>query len=130
MRNNRHQRQALTFFRRREQGLHPTEESFGMWSRQTIGDDSLYDRVSLYYTSLMLTIMPSSFVNAITSQECSMPGPLWRGGLLADEMGLGKTLSMIALVASDLQTDTSFSHELPSTLIIVPLSCKHKYRPS
>jgi SWI/SNF-related matrix-associated actin-dependent regulator of chromatin subfamily A3 len=90
----------------------------------------MYDHVSMPYTSLMLTIMPSSFVNAITSQKCSMPGSLWKGGLLADEMGLGKTLSMIALVASDLQTDTNFSHELPSTLIIVPLSCKHNYRPS
>jgi hypothetical protein len=43
-----------------------------------------------------------SFVNAVTGEVRSAPGPVWRGGLLADEMGLGKTLSMIALIASDL----------------------------
>jgi hypothetical protein len=33
----RHQRQALTFFLRREQGLHPSVDSFGIWSRQFSG---------------------------------------------------------------------------------------------
>jgi hypothetical protein len=74
--------------------------------------------------------MPPSYVNAITNQKSCEPGPMWKGGLLADEMGLGKTLSMIALVASDLQTNPNLSHGLPSTLIIVPLSCEHDYRPS
>ena len=32
---HRHQRQALTFFLRRERGLHPSEDGFGIWSRQS-----------------------------------------------------------------------------------------------
>lgn len=32
---HRHQRQALSFFFRREQGLHPSEDGFGIWLRQS-----------------------------------------------------------------------------------------------
>jgi hypothetical protein len=74
-----------------------------------------------------------SFVDAVTGEVRSAPGPVWRGGLLADEMGLGKTLSMIALIASDLDRRpdddpsigySTFETGIPSTLIVVPLSCK------
>ena len=77
--------------------------------------------------------MDLSFVNVVTGEVRSAPGPVWRGGLLADEMGLGKTLSMIALIASDLdrQPDdvpsigySTFETGIPSTLIVVPLGCK------
>jgi len=88
-------------------------------------------------------MMCFSFVNAVTGEVQSAPGPIWRGGLLADEMGLGKTLSMIALIASD--QDRPSNHDrftcfptpetyIPSTLIVVPVNCKsacivrlHKY---
>jgi hypothetical protein len=74
-----------------------------------------------------------SFVNDITGEVRSAPGPVCRGGLLADEMGLGKTLSMIALIASDQDrrsdNDPSIGYStsetcIPSTLIVVPLSCE------
>ncbi|CAN9079730.1 unnamed protein product [Alternaria alternata] len=105
-----HQRQALTFFLRRERGMHPSKDGFGIWLRKTSGGES-------------------AFVNALTDETSSTPGPIWRGGLLADEMGLGKTLSMIALIASDQDRDSknepSNDHpkrgtSLCSTLIVVP----------
>ncbi|EUC41874.1 hypothetical protein COCMIDRAFT_53050, partial [Bipolaris oryzae ATCC 44560] len=110
-----HQRQALTFFLKREQGMHPNKDGFGIWLRKCSEGKS-------------------SFVNSITDEAQSTPGPMWRGGLLADEMGLGKTLSMIALIASD--QDSTFNDNsltdhpiygasLSSTLIVVPLSCNH-----
>ncbi|KAH7085094.1 SNF2 family N-terminal domain-containing protein [Paraphoma chrysanthemicola] len=107
-----HQREALTFLLRREQGLHPSEDGFGIWSRRTNGNDDY-------------------FVNVITNETLHMPGPLWRGGLLADEMGLGKTLSMIALVASDQDRSSMVAEgrtsaaELCCTLIVLPLSLLH-----
>ncbi|CAN9235351.1 unnamed protein product [Alternaria alternata] len=105
-----HQRQALTFFLRRERGMHPNKDGFGMWLRETSEGQS-------------------TFVNTLTDETRSTPGPMWRGGLLADEMGLGKTLSMIALIASDQDRDSN--HEscngdpehaasISSTLIVVP----------
>ncbi|KAJ6200143.1 SNF2 family N-terminal domain-containing protein [Bipolaris maydis] len=71
----------------REQGMHPNKDGFGVWLRKWSEGKP-------------------SFVNAMTAEAKSTPGPIWRGGLLADEMGLGKTLSMIALIASD-QDSTS-----------------------
>ncbi|KAJ4304938.1 hypothetical protein N0V90_000466 [Kalmusia sp. IMI 367209] len=39
-----HQRQALTFFKRREQGLHPSKASLGIWSLQTNAENgNMYD---------------------------------------------------------------------------------------
>ncbi|RMZ72475.1 global transactivator [Pyrenophora seminiperda CCB06] len=107
-----HQRQALTFLLRRERGMHPNEDGVGIWLRKTSGGQSV-------------------FVNAVTDEVRSTPGPIWRGGLLADEMGLGKTLSMIALIASDLDCSVgndlstgylTSSNSIGSTLIVVPLS--------
>jgi hypothetical protein len=78
--------------------------------------------------------MRVSFVNAVTDEVQSTAGPLWRGGLLADEMGLGKTLTMIALVASDQDYNSSnkptTGHLIAgtstcSTLIVVLPSCKN-----
>ncbi|KAH7371973.1 SNF2 family N-terminal domain-containing protein [Pyrenochaeta sp. MPI-SDFR-AT-0127] len=108
-----HQRQALTFFIRREEGLHPIENTIGIWSRQTTVNGE------------------NIFTNTVTNRIQSAFPPIWRGGLLADEMGLGKTLSMIALVASDQDRNTRNSHqegfsahadELHSTLVVVPLN--------
>lgn len=126
----RHQRQALTFFLRREQGLHPTEDSVGLWAPQTDGLGSVFE--ALYVFSEILTGPCLSFTNIITNQTQLDPGPLWRGGLLADEMGLGKTLSMIALIASDYAPDNRNSslvgrdptEDVCSTLVVLPLSRK------
>jgi hypothetical protein len=42
--STRHQRQALTFFLRRERGLHPSTDDIGIWSRQpTTNNELVYD---------------------------------------------------------------------------------------
>lgn len=51
------------------------------------------------------------------------------GGIIADPMGLGKTLTMISLVASDVQPHESVMNvedvtTAATTLIIVPPPCK------
>ena len=72
--------------------------------------------------------------NITNTSQFREPNP-FRGGILADFMGLGKSCSMIALIASDFQDDalprvipspiTSKSMlEVPTTLLVVPLSCK------
>ncbi|KAF2678068.1 hypothetical protein K458DRAFT_464309 [Lentithecium fluviatile CBS 122367] len=108
-----HQREALTFFKRREQGLHPSENAIGTWSRRSNAAGDII------------------FVNTFTKRTQSAQPPIWRGGLLADEMGLGKTLSMIALIASDQDCDavdlpieghSADTDELHSTLVVVPLN--------
>ncbi|KAH3978576.1 hypothetical protein HBI24_114000 [Parastagonospora nodorum] len=107
-----HQRQALSFLMKRERGMHPNEDGFGIWLRKTNEGHS-------------------TFVNAVTGEARPTPGPKWRGGLLADEMGLGKTLEMIALVASDqdcisgndpFMDHPTFGTSIKSTLIVVPSS--------
>ncbi|EKG09538.1 SNF2-related protein [Macrophomina phaseolina MS6] len=68
------------------------------------------------------------FVNRVTGGEQSAAPPQFRGGILADEMGLGKTLSMIALIASDRDSDLHDEQDrLPenftdATLIVLPSS--------
>ena len=53
---NRHQREALTFFKRREQGLHPSDNAIGIWShRSDIEGDNVYDNASLRFAVYMLT---------------------------------------------------------------------------
>ncbi|KAF2178931.1 hypothetical protein K469DRAFT_597911 [Zopfia rhizophila CBS 207.26] len=100
-----HQKQALTFFKRRELG----------WSR--------------IWTPKTSALGTQVFVNTVTDQEQAGPPPIWKGGILADEMGLGKTLSIIALVASDkdLDTENVCSSSYPTdrqvvatTLVVVP----------
>jgi SWI/SNF-related matrix-associated actin-dependent regulator of chromatin subfamily A3 len=55
--------------------------------------------------------------------------PQCYGGIVADPMGLGKTLTMISLVATDLDNDDidigngeEFHAAIPTTLIVVPPS--------
>jgi hypothetical protein len=48
----RHQRQALTFFRKREKGLHPTRDDIDIWPRRTIGDKTLYNQTTLVVQSI------------------------------------------------------------------------------
>ncbi|KAM0483624.1 hypothetical protein ACHAPX_002116 [Trichoderma viride] len=105
-----HQLQALTFMLQREQG----------WA----WDGS---RADLWEHSLGST--GSYFVNKISNAVQTETPPQFFGGIIADPMGLGKTLSMMALIATDLQFDqndpssvTGASAEESSghTLIVVP----------
>ncbi|KAI8950617.1 SNF2 family N-terminal domain-containing protein [Xylaria longipes] len=102
----RHQKQALTFMLRREQGW-AFDSSKDIWTR-------------------VRGSQGHSFVNLISGSHQSKEPPQFLGGIIADPMGLGKTLTMIALVAADLQeadfVDTEISEDKASntTLIVVP----------
>lgn len=71
------------------------------------------------------------FLNRVSNASQSEVPPQCYGGIVADPMGLGKTLTMIALVATDLEssgdvvgTDEGCHLDVPATLIVVPLPCK------
>lgn len=78
-----HQKQALSFMKRRERGWALNSPSTDIWSY----DQSLHSG--------------KPYVNNITGDSQSDCPPNFYGGILADDMGLGKTLSTIALIASD-----------------------------
>ncbi|KAM7211076.1 SNF2 family N-terminal domain containing protein [Rhypophila decipiens] len=107
----RHQKQALTFMLRREQGWDYSGTRPDIW--EVIEDGKNH-----------------CFVNRVSDARQAEEPPPFSGGIIADPMGFGKTLSMIALIASD---DThlapedaveqpAFAHEDFSrpTLVIVP----------
>lgn len=108
---HKHQKQALTFMLRRELGWSASGGPADIWEAH----DTPTSRV---------------FINRISELHQNDPPPAFSGGIIADPMGLGKTLTMIALVATDLElppTDSDFGdseeHDLPSvtaTLIIMP----------
>ncbi|KAI1748343.1 SNF2 family N-terminal domain-containing protein [Xylaria castorea] len=101
----RHQKQALTFMLRREQGW-AFDSSKDIWARARGSQGH-------------------SFVNLISGSHQSKEPLQFFGGIIADPMGLGKTLTMIALVAADPQ-ETNFMDEISedkasnTTLIVVP----------
>ncbi|CAK7222539.1 hypothetical protein SEUCBS140593_004933 [Sporothrix eucalyptigena] len=116
-----HQKQALTFMLQRERG----------WAF-----DGHSQRPDLW--QLVDTSAGRVFLNHI-SDSCQADEPrAFSGGIIADPMGLGKTLTMISLVATDLDSDYSQGldvpwrnggvedeHEgnrkhVPATLIIIP----------
>ncbi|TVY35125.1 putative SWI/SNF-related matrix-associated actin-dependent regulator of chromatin subfamily A member 3-like [Lachnellula occidentalis] len=90
-----HQKQALTFMLRREQGWAMEEGSGDIWTRQNTRFGGV------------------SFLNNVTGAYQDETPPCFQGGLLADDMGLGKTLSMISLIVSN-QAEYSLS-PLPKT---------------
>ncbi|KAI0814685.1 SNF2 family N-terminal domain-containing protein [Xylaria sp. FL0064] len=107
----RHQKQALTFITQRERGWAFDQEYIDLWEACKT-DHDVY------------------FVNKV-SNACQYEEPAeFRGGIIADTMGLGKTLTMIALVAADLDSPRErISHiagcyqdipEVETTLIIIP----------
>ncbi|CZR69489.1 related to global transactivator [Phialocephala subalpina] len=106
----RHQKQALTFMMRREQGWGYLEGTRDVWSRQL-------DRLGRF-----------KYINNVSGQASDEVPPDFRGGLLADDMGLGKTLSMISLIATnqahpDLGASIDFGYTKPpmkTTLLVVP----------
>lgn len=107
---HRHQKQALTFMLRRELG----------WSML----DNVPDIWAAYDTSTERV-----FINRINNAHQHDPPMPFSGGIIADPMGLGKTLTMIALIAADIdqpyvmdtELDTEGDGILPinATLIIV-----------
>ncbi|KAK1750444.1 SNF2 family N-terminal domain-containing protein [Echria macrotheca] len=76
-----HQKQALTFLARREEGWDFSPQSADFWDLRQTSQDTF-------------------FLNNV-SEKVHTDEPLeFRGGIIADPMGLGKTLTMIALVAA------------------------------
>lgn len=71
-----------------------------------------------------------SFTNMVTGASQRDEPPVFRGGIIADPMGLGKTLTMISLIAADIdavnsatsgsQHPTSHHDQPGASLIIVP----------
>ncbi|WAO86157.1 Helicase ATP-binding domain-containing protein [Fusarium falciforme] len=104
----KHQKQALTFMLRREQGWAFYDQRPDVWEmRENDRERFFLNRIS----------------NAYQAEE----PPQCYGGIIADPMGLGKTLTMIALAATDLdrdntEMDTSEDGQLSvaATLIVVP----------
>ncbi|KAF7954691.1 hypothetical protein EAE96_005810 [Botrytis aclada] len=88
----RHQKQALTFMLRREEGWNFNDVASDIWSWRSDTSGQL------------------SYVNNVTGCSTREAPPKFRGGLLADDMGLGKTITMICLIASN---QACFDYELP-----------------
>lgn len=104
----KHQKQALTFMLRREQGWTFYDQRPDVWE-------------------MIDTDQGRTFLNRISNAYQSEEPPQCYGGIIADPMGLGKTLTMIALAATDLERDgtemdTSKDGQLnvSATLIVVP----------
>ncbi|KAI8947306.1 hypothetical protein F4801DRAFT_561360 [Xylaria longipes] len=105
---HRHQKQALSFFIRRER----MESMKHIWQVKTLADGS------------------STYINGINGSYQNIPPPNWNGGILADDMGLGKTLQMISLIAADKyfqQQPQEAQHVSAAgphmaTLVVVPFS--------
>ncbi|KAF5231676.1 hypothetical protein FAUST_9143 [Fusarium austroamericanum] len=106
----RHQKQALTFMMHREKGRAFSNEDPDIWE-------------------VKHTNQGKYFLNRVSHASQLEEPPQCYGGIVADPMGLGKTLTMIALVATDLDNespdnDTSgaLHPKVPTTLIVVPPS--------
>ncbi|KAK2038227.1 hypothetical protein LZ31DRAFT_130780 [Colletotrichum somersetense] len=107
----RHQKQALTFMLRREQGWEFDGTRPDIWEAEE-------------------TDMGLRFTNRISGARQAHEPPAFYGGIIADPMGFGKTLAMITLVASDsYNAALSDAPNLPGvlgeescrlTLIVVP----------
>ncbi|KAK2728231.1 alpha-mannosyltransferase [Colletotrichum kahawae] len=107
----KHQKQALTFMLRREQGWGTEDGHADVWRKV---DNNVGKRF---------------FVNMVSETHQVEEPPQFYGGIIADPMGLGKTLTMIALAATDLEegikaTDREWNANddpfVKATLIIIP----------
>ncbi|KAM5354529.1 hypothetical protein ACJ41O_001176 [Fusarium nematophilum] len=107
----RHQKQALTFMLQREDGWAWDGCRPDLWEAGANSEGHIY------------------FHNRVSGGYQSDEPPQFYGGIVADPMGLGKSLSMIALIACDLQLDLKDPSSLSGadaeessgrTLVIVP----------
>ncbi|KAL2128220.1 hypothetical protein VTI74DRAFT_9476 [Chaetomium olivicolor] len=106
-----HLKQALTFMLRRERGWAFRGNESDIWEYLDAGHGEY-------------------FLNRISGAHQVEEPPPFYGGIIADPMGLGKTLAMIALVATDLDNNSTEDVELDidqeekprvsATLIIIP----------
>ncbi|KAK6700392.1 hypothetical protein SNK05_013203 [Fusarium graminearum] len=106
----RHQKQALTFMMRRERGWAFSDRDPDIWEMKH-------------------TNQGKYFFNRVSEASQLEEPPQCYGGIVADPMGLGKTLTMIALVATDLDSEISndnggdeFHSKVLTTLVVVPPS--------
>ncbi|KAK5056695.1 hypothetical protein LTR84_012227 [Exophiala bonariae] len=107
-----HQKQALTFMKRREDGWQFHDKNLDLWTAHSDIRGA------------------TKFENVLTGHRQFEPPPPFHGGVIADPMGLGKTLTMLSLIASNTWTDPSRSthlnvHGFPTvktTLVVVPFS--------
>ncbi|KAF2993054.1 hypothetical protein E8E14_000814 [Neopestalotiopsis sp. 37M] len=109
-----HQKQALTFMRNREAGWNLLGDRTDIWSLKKEPNGDI------------------GYINNIDSSVHHRQPSLFRGGILADDMGSGKSLSMIALLAHDmdrrairrcnLTPGENETHGYNTTLIIMPPS--------
>lgn len=106
-----HQKQALTFMLNREEGWGFNTKHPDVW--ETLDTD--HGRM---------------FLNTISHASQPEEPPSFYGGIIADPMGLGKTLTMISLVATDLnatrgkiihvENEESDRRDVSATLVIIP----------
>lgn len=116
-----HQKQALTFMRRREHGwaMSPPGNIVDVWAECLEGTGCV-----LFPCSFVLAVDTSCrYTNNITNEHTLERPSQFRGGILGDTMGLGKSLTSIALIASDLndarQRHRSRDENVHTTLLIV-----------
>jgi SNF2 family DNA or RNA helicase len=108
---HRHQRQALTFMGRREEGWNYLGSGDSIWQ-------SYVDRFGV-----------TKYKDTVSGLTQEHEPDMFRGGIIADEMGLGKTCSMLALIAANPSTIQPTRPDRPTyfqgpalkaTLIVVP----------
>ena len=133
-----HQRQALTFMVRREEGWAMKSDG-DIWRAEGASEGCYRCILSNTFFRSFCLVVDADFIeryrNTVNGCHQHDPPPSFHGGLLADDMGLGKTLSMIALVATNRCSRFS-SHriskrkgdpcpKLKATLLIVPPPCEY-----
>ena len=112
--------------------LCPSLEMLYLWGLEKHRNSSRNDALNVLFFSLLpeIGLHHSSFVNKISDFHQNEEPPQFYGGIIADRMGLGKTLTMIALAATDLDSDKDSGMHLymdeddkphvSATLVIIP----------
>ena len=102
-----HQKQALTFMMQRERGWAIDGHHKDIWKvEQDLHHGTIYR-------------------NMISGLKYTRPPRQFKGGLLIDAPGLGKSLSILALIASDVQNPEPV--KTGTTLLIVPKTCEQYF---
>ncbi|KAF3799116.1 Helicase-like transcription factor [Colletotrichum gloeosporioides] len=92
----RHQKQALTFMLNREKGREFNRKYPNVWETVEMDRGTIHGLDNL-------TIC--KFMNTVSRVYQSREPPSFYGGIIADLMGLGKTLTIISLVATDMDSE-------------------------